>query len=319
MLYERYGSLEFTGGWIEEAGEVNFGAYDILKTRIGRCNNDKYGLNSKFLITCNPKKNWLYTEFYKPWRGNEFDENKAFIQSLVDDNPYNESGYKQNLISIKEKATKQRLLYGNWEYDDDPSQLIDYDHILNMFTNEFVKGGEKFITADIARKGRDKTVIGLWDGCRCEEIKRFDQNKITEAAEYIKQIRIKNGIPLRNIIVDEDGIGGGVVDILECWGFVNNSRAIGNENYANLKSQCYYKFAERVNNDGYYIITDNEELKNLIIEDCEQIKQDNLDKDGKVSIIKKETVKEMIGRSPDYSDMLMMREWFDLGLRRRNR
>ncbi len=32
-LYERYGSIEFTGGWIEEGGEVNFGAYDTLKTR----------------------------------------------------------------------------------------------------------------------------------------------------------------------------------------------------------------------------------------------------------------------------------------------
>lgn len=28
-LYERYGSIEFTGGWIEEGGEVNFGAYTI--------------------------------------------------------------------------------------------------------------------------------------------------------------------------------------------------------------------------------------------------------------------------------------------------
>ena len=31
-LYERYGSIEYTGGWIEEGGEVNFGAYD----KIGR-------------------------------------------------------------------------------------------------------------------------------------------------------------------------------------------------------------------------------------------------------------------------------------------
>ena len=65
-LYERYGSIEYTGGWIEEGGEVNFGAYDTLKTRIGRHLNNELGLRRKLFITCNPKKNWMYDTFYKP-------------------------------------------------------------------------------------------------------------------------------------------------------------------------------------------------------------------------------------------------------------
>jgi phage terminase large subunit len=40
-----------------------------------------------------------------------------------------------------------------------------------------------------------------------------------------------------------------------------------------------------------------------------------MDKDGKKQVMPKDKVKEMIGRSPDFSDTLMMREWFELAPR----
>lgn len=135
----------------------------------------------------------------------------------------------------------------------------------------------------------------------------------------MEQIRKEKGISISSVIADEDGVGGGVVDILGCKGFVNNSRPLDNpltgepENYNNLKSQCYYNLAARINAGGLYIDCDDINMKADIIQELEYVKMWNMDKDGKKMVMPKDKVKEYIGRSPDFSDTLMMREWFELG------
>ena len=128
-----------------------------------------------------------------------------------------------------DEISKQRLLFGNWEYDDSEDKLINYDAMVNLFTNTHIENGNKYITADIARFGKDKTVILYWNGLRVEEIITLNTNTITEAGTKIKELQAKNQVPLTNIIVDDDGIGGGVRDILRCRGFVNNGQPINKE------------------------------------------------------------------------------------------
>src|SRR5690606_30884978 len=139
--------------------------------------------------------------------------------------------------------------------------------------------GQRYISADIARLGRDRTVIGLWDGLTCFRIVTLGQNKVDEAAELIKKLSHDYKVPRSNIIVDEDGVGGGVVDILGCKGFVNNSSALNYENYNNLKSQCYFTLARLINNNEIYIQVTETGVKDMIIEELEQVKQKDMDKD----------------------------------------
>lgn len=309
--FDSLGSLEITFAFIDEANQVSVKAKNILRSRI-RYKLDEYGLIPKSLYTCNPAKNWVYSEIYKPSVNGTLPPNKAFIKALAIDNPYISKHYIESLKQLPQ-VSRERLLYGNFEYDDDPATLIDINSINDYFTNQHVKKeGFKYITADIARKGRDKTIVRVWHGWVVIERYEMKVSKVTESAELIRKLANKHDIPMSRTVVDEDGVGGGVVDILECVGFVNNSRALNEENYTNLKSQCSFLLSRLITEKKVYEICNDETIKECVVEEMEQVKQDKIDMDGKVAIISKDKVKENIGRSPDEWDSIMMRGIFEL-------
>lgn len=320
-LFERFGSTEYTGGWIEEAGETHFGAYEILKTRTGRHLNKEYGIIGKILLTLNPKKNWLYSIFYKPFKNKTLPDRMKFIQAFVQDNPNLPEDYIDNLRNTRDKARKERLLFGNWEYDDDPSNLCDFDSITQIFENNHVAGLKRYITADVARMGSDKAIILVWVGWRVVEAITYEKSATTLIQDAINNLRNKYQIPPNNCIADEDGVGGGVVDNCRIKGFINNSRPLEMvhngksipENYNNLQSQCCFYLADKINEGAIYIHAElTQEHKDEIIEELEQLKSYQVDKENKLRILPKEKIKDNIGRSPDWRDALMMRSWFDL-------
>ncbi len=56
---------------------------------------------------------------------------------------------------------------------------------------------------------------------------------------------------------------------------------------------------------------DDEKVKESLIEELEQLRTKEIDKDGKLQVISKDEIKERIGRSSDLMDMLYMRCWFE--------
>ena len=312
--FDELGSLEITDAFIDEANQVDDKARNIIKSRI-RFQLDQNDLVPKILYTCNPAKNWTYSEFYKPQQDGSIAHNKRFISSLIDDNPFISKHYKENLLSL-DKVSKERLLFGNWEYLSDPAQLIDYDKILDCFTSDYLPSGSPYISCDVARFGSDSTVIGLWSGYRVK-LYQYNGKSVVEVADIVKKFQQEYQVPTSNIVVDSDGVGGGVADILRgCRNFVNNSSPLENpitrnkENFDNLKSQCYYKLAELINDNKIYINADGKQ-KQLIIEELEQVKQKAVDNDQKKGVMPKDKVKAAIGRSPDFSDTLAMRMIFE--------
>ena len=329
-MYERLGSYEFTdGGWVDEAGEVAFMAIDILKTRGGRHLNKEFNLHPDSLYTYNPNKGWVY-RVYKRWKDGTLPSDVVFIQSLYSDNPYTAEIYGKQLDRLTDPAMRARLKMGSFEYDNDPSSLIEYDAILDLWTNT-VPEGEKALTIDVARHGVDKTVFYLWKGWKLYGVRIYAKQDTAVTSQKARQICEEEHIPYSRSLADEDGIGGAVVDTNKGFrGFIANSAPIESlltherENFATLKSQCGYKLADKINKHEMAIdlreggfksevngLTE-EVWKEQLIEEFEQIKSKDIDKDQKLKIVPKDEVKEVLGRSPDFSDTALMRPMLDL-------
>ena len=309
--FDGLGSLEITGAFIDECNQLTYKAWQIVKSRI-RYKLTEFGLIPKILGTCNPAKNWTYKEFYKPNRDKTLEGFRKFIQSLPKDNPHLHPSYLQSLLRL-DKNSKERLYFGNWEYDDDPATLIDNDSITDYFNPIHIKQeGYKYMTIDVARKGKDKTVFRLWHGWVCFKRYSIDKSGLDVVVAKAKELQRSYGISNTNTVADEDGVGGGVVDFLKCKGFINNARALNDENYDNFKSQCSIKMAIKICSREVGEICNDDHVREITAEEMEQVKIKDIDKDGKQGVIPKDKIKELIGRSPDEWDSIMMRYFFEM-------
>lgn len=320
--FERLGSLELTGAFIDEAGEVTEKVKNILTVRVGRWRNKEYDYIGRVLMTCNPHKGWLYSTYYKPWKEKRLESYQTFIPMLAVDNPWLEPAYLQALLRLPEND-KQRLYYGNWDYDADPARLMEYNKINDLWTNTHVESGERFLTCDIAMQGSDKFVILVWYGFRVISIHVEDKSDGKGIENKIKDLAEEHRIGRSNIIYDSDGIGAYLGSYVEgAMPFVNNGKPLEREsdsqdglteieeNYANLKTQTSFELARMVQANEIYIVP--KDYREEIKLELSWIKRDKVDKDGKLYLLPKDKVKEAIGHSPDFADALHMRMWFKL-------
>lgn len=323
-LFEDVGSTEYTCGWIEEVGETHETGAQVISSRVGRHLNSKYGIKGTVLYTCNPKKNWAKMQFYDKDKNGTLPDDQFYLQCLITENPFIESDYVNKLqrLAKKNKALHERLFKGNWDYEDNPNALCEYEMIEQIFDNDHVPEGKIYLTADVARLGSDKARICVWKGWKVVEHKSYALSKTTEISNAIILLRRKYGIPKNRCIADEDGVGGGVIDETGILGFKNGStpikeKGVGKKrtetpNYRNLQVQCLYHLADIINEGAIHIAFDcTNETKQEIMEELDQI-QSALSDYGKIDVKRKSEIEKDIGRSPDWRDVLLMRVYFKL-------
>ncbi len=245
------------------------------------------------------------------------------------DNPYLPQTEKDKAkIELDYDTYRQEILA---EYIDNAGSLFKYDALIDVFSNTIIKENSKYLIVDIADDGSDKTIFSFWEGL--EEYKREEFERlnteiiISKTREYAASDRI----PYSHIAVDAIGVGAGVASsslldgiigfkssyapiktdtnivLLPNVGYLPESRLLVSD-YKNLRSQCIFTLADLVNNHNIASRVTGRQ-KEIIIEELSNY-QDASSGDGKRAATQKETIKEIIGRSPDASDCFIMRMYF---------
>jgi len=309
--YDSLGSLEITAAFIDEAAQITSLAFSIVKSRI-RYKLNEYKLIPKVLMTCNPSNNWIKKDFYIPFIQDRLQDNQVFIPSLPMDNPHLPPSYIDMLKELPPQQRK-RLLEGDWDYLEDSDSLFKFDDITNsIYKLEPNAQEKKYMSIDVARFGDDRSVVMIWVGMVVISCHVYRKLSTTELYTEIQDLMKFNGIHTQNVIVDSDGVGGGISDLLRATNFVNNARPLHEQNFTNLKSQCYIKLSEMFREQKISLNI----LEPAVVEDLTQellaIKLKDIDKDNKVGVMSKDDMKRILGKSPDLSDALMMRMYFEL-------
>lgn len=301
------GSVEITDYAIDEAAEVGKKARDTIKT-LCRYKLNEYNLEPKGLLTCNPDKtSWLYTDYYLADIHGTIHPQQRFVRALATDNPHLPASYHDILNNLSEQDRK-RLKDGDWDYDESKDRLYAIDDLYRCFDLGFIGGSDKYITCDVARLGADRTVICIWLGKTLNQIIVLRQKRTNEVADVIRKLATENGISTHNIICDEDGVGGGVVDQLRCKGFLNGGKSI-NPVYTHQKAECYFKLAELITKGQ--ISFETKDYKDQIIQELEMIRRRESG-EKKLTVTSKAEIAAKHSLSPDIADAIAMRMHYEL-------
>lgn len=317
-LNTRFGGLELTKCAIDESNETDITVVNKLFERTGWRLNAKYNLKRKLFECFNPSKNHVYNRFYEPFKNKKEPEHSKFIPALPADNPNPAvKEWIDDMMKTADEITIQRQIFGNFDYDDDPSALCSWDAILDLFTNNHVRAGLKRISADLAMQGRDKFIALLQTGGIISVIIDKDKSTAKEIEDSLTEKKKQHLVGNSNIVADSDGLGQYLSSYIKnIKTFHGGSNKMTKENqkiYYNLKTACAYKLAEKINNRELYISGCTKEQEERIKKEISMcLKRFKVDDDGKLRILPKEKMKEYLGHSPDYLDALIMLQYWDV-------
>ena len=245
----------------------------------------------------------------------ELSENKKLLES---DPSYVAS------ISTSEEA-RQRNLYGNWNYKPSSQDFITDVDMNNMFNNAIQLGDKiRRITCDVAFQGGDALVMWLWVGNHIQDVFVCGQDSKT-TIDIVRAKMREWRVLEENFCYDYQGLGQTFKGFFpQAMRFISQGAIEEEERglYANEKSKCAYFFGLDLKDKKYSINSDildikmtgrnfsSMPLRNVLLTERKIIRFLEDSPKGK-ELIKKPEMKNIIGRSPDYMESLIMFKKFE--------
>ena len=206
------------------------------------------------------------------------------------------------------------------EGSQDPSLLVSYGAVSDLWTNDHVPDGDPALTCDIALHGSDRFVMHRWKGLVLHEITVLEKKEPQEVTAIIQGKATEHSIPRSRIAYDADGLGAYLRGYLQGatpyqGGKVSLPIAGQKLSYQNIRSQCHFAAADAMNDRKIWIKTNayKEQMEQEIFA-CLRTNGQNAALQW--GIFPKDAAevgaKARLGRSPDIFDPIPMRMFLEL-------
>jgi hypothetical protein len=229
---------------------------------------------------------------------------------LPTDNPFLASGYVQNLRDAFKHRPELVAAYvdGDWDAMSGSNLVFKPSWIRESIGRELPFDDKRTVVAcDPARFGDDETVIYVLRGRRIIDKMVYGQKSTMETAGNL--VALKNKHNAKYIIVDSNGVGGGVVDRLvelkEKVIAINSAESPNTEaakaKFLNLRAQLTWEASEMLANSEVSLPKDDITLSNQL-----GVITYTVGSNGKIKIDDKSKIKDTTGVGQDRSDAFIL-------------
>jgi len=228
---------------------------------------------------------------------------RAYVEDMRSEFGEESAVFKNKVLGIEAELDELILIHNQWVED------AMANHGLPEMGSRASKAIQ-VVGLDVARQGSDATVMTVFQDPLVREIVSWKKRDTVQTVELISEHYERLGLDrTRNPIgVEMDGLGAGVRDQLvkegfQCLDYYAGSGARESKKFLNQRASAHWAMRERF------------EFRNIGIPDMPKLVEElkalrwGEEPSGKRRIEDKAKLKARIGRSPDFSDSLVVALW----------